>query len=180
MWKREDTLSPRRTWLCQSSVQHTKLLLNKMSAVSIMAAEFLVGVAIFVEKDRKILFGKRSENHEAAPGVWEVPSGRLEAGEDPTDAVRREGMEEMGVEVEPLQMFHACCFKRNGKDLILLHYHCRYKGTPARSREHSEFRWVTPIEAIDLLTYPRQKEAMRAYLQLCRPDSVAAGQLRNC
>jgi len=139
-----------------------------------MTGEFLVGVAIFVAKDGKILFGKRSEGHEAAPGVWEVPSGRLEAGENPTDAVRREGMEEMSVEVEPLEMFHACCFKRNGKDLILLHYHCRYKGTPVKSGEHSEFRWVTPTEAVDLLAYPRQKEAMRVYLELYRPDSVAA------
>lgn len=131
-----------------------------------MPAMFLVAVALFVEKDGKILLAKRSEDRDSGAGIWEVPSGRLEARELPEDAVRREGMEELGVEVKPVRAFHAAGFRRIDKDLIILSYQCSISGTPSMSSEHSEFRWMDPNEAVDFLKHKNQKEAVHAYLRL--------------
>ncbi len=38
--------------------------------------------------------------HAPAVGLWSIPGGRVEAGESSTDAVRREVLEETGLEVE--------------------------------------------------------------------------------
>lgn len=49
--------------------------------------------------DGKFLITKRARSKPWAPGWWEVPGGAAVAGEDSADAVRREIMEETGLDV---------------------------------------------------------------------------------
>lgn len=53
--------------------------------------------ALFVEG--RLLVGRRSSS-EAAAGLWELPGGKLEAGESVNQAVVREWREELGLEVK--------------------------------------------------------------------------------
>jgi 8-oxo-dGTP diphosphatase len=47
----------------------------------------LIGVAVIVIKDDKILLGKRKNSHGA--GTWALPGGHLEFGESIKDCARR-------------------------------------------------------------------------------------------
>ena len=53
----------------------------------------------FLIKDNKFLFGKRAETKSWAPGLWDIVGGHLKKNETPYDALVRETLEEIGVEV---------------------------------------------------------------------------------
>jgi 8-oxo-dGTP diphosphatase len=61
----------------------------------------VVGAAIVDDLTRPttLLSGRRTEPAELAGG-WELPGGKVEPGERPQDALRREIREELGVEIE--------------------------------------------------------------------------------
>jgi len=48
-------------------------------------------LAVFIQKDGKILLGKRSDN-----GFWQFPQGGIDFGESPKEALYREMEEEIG------------------------------------------------------------------------------------
>ena len=49
-----------------------------------------------------MLLGRRG--NEPGIGRWDIPGGFLEEGEHPLDALRRELLEETGLEIEPLDL----------------------------------------------------------------------------
>ena len=53
-------------------------------------------VAALIWKDRKILICQRTK-HQPMPLKWEFPGGKIEEGEQPRDALRRELDEELGI-----------------------------------------------------------------------------------
>ena len=62
-----------------------------------------MGVSAVVVRGDRVLVGRRRGAHGA--GTWAFPGGKLEAGESPADAVRRELAEETGLqagEVAPI------------------------------------------------------------------------------
>ena len=58
-----------------------------------------VGVSGILYESGKILLGKRCDNDEALPGLWNTPGGGLNFREHIADGLAREFMEETGVSV---------------------------------------------------------------------------------
>lgn len=115
-----------------------------------MSAHFLVVVAFFIEHDGHVLVLRRSASKDHAPGEWEPGSGRVEPGESPLEAVRREAKEETGLEIEvlgPIDTFHY--YRGNAREeAIGIAFHCRPTGGElALSPEHDEAKWV-PVERL--------------------------------
>lgn len=54
-------------------------------------------VAAVIEKNGKLLVCQRTR-HQTMPLKWEFPGGKIEDGEQPRDALRRELEEELGIE----------------------------------------------------------------------------------
>jgi 8-oxo-dGTP diphosphatase len=54
-------------------------------------------VAALIFRDEKILVCQRTR-HQTMPLKWEFPGGKIEPGEQPRDALRRELVEELGIE----------------------------------------------------------------------------------
>ena len=68
----------------------------RVRAAALRDARVVVGTAIV--RDRAVLAQQRAYPA-AAAGRWELPGGRVEPGESDVDAVRRECVEELGVDV---------------------------------------------------------------------------------
>lgn len=100
------------------------------------------------ERDR-VLLGMNNRNE------WELLGGRLEPGESPEEAVRREISEEAGLMVSPRSLIRAWLFQPiPTTDVLILTYGCSLEsGTLNRSYEHSHVRFHDR-EALHALALP--------------------------
>lgn len=102
-------------------------------------------VAGFLTKDKKILVGQRPENHSLA-GLWEFPGGKIEIGESPESALKRELSEELGIEAEIGTLKLACTHSYGDVGIIILFYEVNYwKGEP-KAKHHLMLDWIYPQE----------------------------------
>ena len=69
--------------------------------------------------DGKILVIRRSENEVSSAGYWEIPKGKVEFGEDPGTSLKREYMEEVGLNIELNQPWNISShtYSRDGVDI---------------------------------------------------------------
>lgn len=113
----------------------------------------LVAAAALVDGDGRVLVAERPTGKPMA-GLWEFPGGKLEAGETPEAALRREIVEELGVTL--------CCITPAGFTshaygefhLVLMLWMCReWEGTPAGPR----LRWLRPPELYALAMPPADR-----------------------
>lgn len=123
---------------------------------------FYGGVAALVwsaESNRYLLL-RRSGDKDFASGVWECVTGRVDQGEGFEDAVHREVLEELGVNVQIEFLIGTTHFYRGDEtpehELIGVVYGCSLDRPHAIqiSPEHSEYRWVTVQEAESLFVDP--------------------------
>lgn len=61
-----------------------------------------VAAGILLDSDGRYLLGQRPEG-KAYAGFWEVPGGKIEIGETVFTALKRELLEELGIEIESSQ-----------------------------------------------------------------------------
>ncbi len=100
----------------------------------------MVGTAIV--RGRAVLAQQRAYPA-AAAGRWELPGGRVEPAESDVDAVRRECVEELGVDVRvgaPVGPDVAL-----GKDMLLRVYRAELvePGAVPHPHDHQALRWLT-------------------------------------
>jgi 8-oxo-dGTP pyrophosphatase MutT (NUDIX family) len=118
----------------------------------------LVGALIWSPKLHKYLILKRSQDKDFESGVWECGTGRVDQGENFSQALRREMWEELGVDIQIEFIIGTTHFYRGEKipanEMIGIFYYCSIDD-PEKikvSWEHSEYRWVTYEDAKALLT----------------------------
>jgi 8-oxo-dGTP pyrophosphatase MutT (NUDIX family) len=121
---------------------------------------FYAGIAalIWSPKTKLYLLLRRSEQKDFARGAWECVTGRVDQGEGFEDALHREVREELGVEVQVEHILGTTHFYRGDpipeNELVGVIYLCVLPDpTSIRiSPEHSEYRWISANQAIELLT----------------------------
>ncbi|MFA6013225.1 MAG: NUDIX domain-containing protein [Desulfobacteraceae bacterium] len=131
---------------------------------------FNVAVEGVIIKDGKILITQRSFERPHAPGEWEILTGRVDQGEGFEEALKREVMEEVGLEVEVLQPFNTFHFFRGQEktEHLGVSFVCRYKGGNVKldKTEQIEFKWTTPDEALKLIIDPSIQSSVTKVKQL--------------
>ena len=101
-------------------------------------------VAALAERDGKLLIARRPADRHMG-GKWEFPGGKLERGETPEEALRRELKEELGVEAAVGRIRAAIPYSYPEKDVLLLFYAARLAGEP-RPIDEAELCRVCPEE----------------------------------
>ncbi|MDO4356830.1 MAG: (deoxy)nucleoside triphosphate pyrophosphohydrolase [Clostridia bacterium] len=119
--------------------------------------------AAVVRRDERFLLtqrlpGKPLENQ------WEFPGGKLEAGESPEAALRRELREELGIETRAGAVLDA---RLNGNYLVLF-YECEHVSGEIRLREAQDARFVTLAEARALPLVDKDRETMEKLARMGR------------
>jgi 8-oxo-dGTP diphosphatase len=111
----------------------------------------VVAAAVMVEGGRVLLTQRKAGTHLA--GAWEFPGGKVEAGEDPRDALRRELREEIGVDAAVGEVVEVSFHRYEDADkavLLLFYATSRVAGSPdPRALDVAAFRWAVRDELRD-------------------------------
>lgn len=105
----------------------------------------MVGAAL-LRRDR-VLAARRAP-HVSAPGKWEFPGGKVEDGETPEQALRRELREELGLDLEVGDLIGRGVDDHRRLKIVLDVYSVRWPPgrSPGRLLDHDELRWLGPDE----------------------------------
>lgn len=109
----------------------------------------VVGAAMI--EDGRVLVCRRAP-HVRRGGYWELPGGKVEAGESEGDAIVRELREELGVEVEVVRRLGACDHDYPEIGIRLVAWQVRRVAGEPAGTDHDALRWVTE-DALDTLDW---------------------------
>jgi len=113
-------------------------------------------------------------------GAWELVHGRIEPGERPADAARREVGEETGLAIDRLYHITVNPFYLHTPDTIqmaIVFAAIVSMDQPVvLGAEHDAYRWRSPRSALTQLTWPREHEAVRYAVHLLRAGDAGAAE----
>jgi 8-oxo-dGTP diphosphatase len=114
--------------------------------------------AALIVRGRKLLICQRTR-HQTMPLKWEFPGGKIERGEHPTDALRRELDEELGIQArigdEVARIQHR--YTRGGAVELRFFVVREFRGEP-ENRIFRDIQWVprTRLPEFDFLEADRE------------------------
>lgn len=124
-----------------------------------------VAIKAIIEKDGKILILKRSSAEDVYENLWDIPGGRMEFGELPNEAIKREIMEETNLESEIISPFAVWSFMaKPDLQVVGITMIAKYvSGEVKLSKEHTEFRWIDAKEFSKLEADKSLKKEIEKY-----------------
>lgn len=123
-----------------------------MTSKPISIPHKIIGVGVLWNAQKQILIDRRRPEG-AMGGLWEFPGGKLEPGETVEECIKRELMEELGVEVEVGDRLITIEHEYAHLRVTLTVHHCHYLSGVPQPIECAEIRWVT-LDEIEQYNFP--------------------------
>ena len=109
-------------------------------------------VVALIESRGKVLICRRRQDQKH-PGKWEFPGGKLEQGETLRQALSREVLEELGIDVKPGKEITTYKHQYPGeKEIELSFFHIKIAEQEVDKRQFSEIRWE-PVHKLQLFDF---------------------------
>lgn len=129
-------------------------------------------VIAYIERDGKYLFTQRADVDPkdkgltaGSKGIWQTPGGTLEFGEDCEACLKREILEETGVEIEIVTLLPKLYTDVRNETWhgLLIMYLCRMKNPSDEikiNEEASDYTWLSPEDAQSYTFFPYTIEGL--------------------
>ena len=126
----------------------------------------VIVTSALIMKGGKVLLTQRREE-DALGLLWEFPGGKVEDGEDPRQALKRELQEELGIEGEVGALFDGSYAYYPMHPILLLVYDCQIRDGVPKPLGCQDLRWVG-FNELGFLAMPPADEPIRSRLLSCR------------
>lgn len=103
----------------------------------------IVSAGVVLRDGRVMLCRRKPGAHNGLK--WEFPGGKLEPGESPEAALRRELREELSVEARVGRVMDAIYHRYPDREVLVLFYRCELDGEP-RAVDCNAIAWALPEE----------------------------------
>ncbi len=110
-----------------------------------MTSRAVIAVAVIEDAAGQVLIARRPR-HVHQGGLWELPGGKVEAGESVQQALRREIREEIGIELGPSRPLLRVSHEYADRHVLLDVWRCRQWRGQACGCEGQEIAWRTPSQ----------------------------------
>ena len=109
----------------------------------------------------RFLLMQRSSQSKGWLGKWEFPGGKVDRGEELTEALIREWKEETGLSVVPVACMDVFDWEREHDRILYFVFRMRAKSFKVkRSAEHDDFGWFTASQMKKLDVAPALKRVV--------------------
>lgn len=98
-----------------------------------------------IEENGRVLAAQRGRET-SLPLKWEFPGGKIRSGESPEDCLRRELVEELGVEVEVCRSLAPATHEYTELVVTLYPFVCSIASGRLTLHEHESVSWQSPEE----------------------------------
>lgn len=119
---------------------------------------------IIVNDDNEILLLQRSDKTSRAHG-WDFAGGGVDKGEDPSDAAKRESLEETGLIIDNVRILSTSHGHTDGGEYVMIGYAAHINDDEVKlSWEHESYEWMT-VDEVKRLELPQaHRLILDAYL----------------
>ena len=117
--------------------------------------KLFVGTKAIILHEGKVLVLREAKYDDGTnEGLWDVPGGRIETEEKLHEGLRREVMEESGLEIEPGQVLGAFetfpTIKGEACHIVRIYFLCTPKATEVTlSKDHDQYEWLDLLQPLD-------------------------------
>ncbi len=125
-----------------------------------------VASAVLKNADSSVFIVQRPPN-KSMPGYWEFPGGKIEPGETPQQALKRELLEELGLIVDENNLipFSFVSMAYETFHLVMLVFTCdTWQGTIQLLENQGQYNWVNPDDMTHY-TMPKANQIIAKQLQ---------------
>ncbi|EKE26737.1 MAG: hypothetical protein ACD_4C00171G0001 [uncultured bacterium (gcode 4)] len=140
---------------------------------NIIKGKFFVAGNAFIFKWDEILITKRSSNRDHDPDKWECVSWRFNQNLESVEIeMLREIKEELWTNFEcsiiaPISFYHLYRSGKKENELVWINFICKYISWKIHlSNEHTESKWVNPLETQEIDMDEQLKENIKYLLKI--------------
>ena len=145
---------------CGGSLTHRRDHLRCETCGEQYWANSIPGVQGILERDGRVLLALRGL--EPRKGFWDLPGGFLDEAEDPAAGLRREFLEETGLEIEPVELLRIDIEPYAHRFVFSVTYIVSGEGEPVPADDVEELRWFAPDELPEM-AFPGQDDVLRVW-----------------